>query len=84
MPAIALKTARGEFFCPKNANTMPKPTIDHLKEARSIAHAAGLFISEKSDGFRLFRKTDVRPAYLGKRTSAAALRSFVQRCAGSK
>lgn len=63
---------------------MPKPTIDHLKEARRIAHAAGLFISQKGDGFRLFRKTDVRPAYLGKRSSAVALCTFVKRCAVPK
>lgn len=63
---------------------MPKPTIDHLKEARRIADAAGLFISEKGDEFRLFRKTDVRPAYLGKRTSAAGLCTFVKRCAVTK
>jgi len=63
---------------------MTSQTTDTLKEARRIAHGAGLFFVEKADGFRVFRKTSARPVYLGKRTAPAALRSFVSRCATAK
>lgn len=57
---------------------------DHLKEARRIASAAGLFFVERGSEFRLFRKTVVRPVYLGKRSNPARLCSFIKRCAVTK
>lgn len=61
-----------------------KTSTDYLKEARRIASAAGLFFVEKGSEFRLFRKTPVRPVFLGKRSDAAGLCSFVKRCAACK
>ena len=63
---------------------MKTPTTDHLKEARRIATAAGLFFVEKGSEFRLFRKTPARPVYLGMRSNPAGLCSFIKRCAVSK
>ena len=63
---------------------MPKQPADYLKEARSIANPAGLFFVAKSGEFKLYRKTDTRVVYLGRRASAASLCSLVKRCARSK
>lgn len=63
---------------------MPKPATDYLKEARRIANDAGLFFTCKGEEFTLYRKTPARVVYLGKRSSAANLCSFVKRCAASK
>lgn len=63
---------------------MTKPTIDPLQKARRIAQSAGLFFVEKGSEYRVFRKTGERPVFLGKRTSAQGLCSFVSRCAAAK
>ncbi len=63
---------------------MPKQPADYLTEARQIARAAGLFFTEKADGFNLYRKTEARVVYLGHRTQASSLCTLVKRCAGSK
>lgn len=63
---------------------MPKTTDDYLKEARRIARPAGLFFTDRSGKFRLFRKTQARAVFLGTRTSAAGLCSLVKRCAVAK
>lgn len=60
---------------------MPKQPADYLKEARQAANAAGLFFTEKADGFILYRRTDTRAVRLGRRADAAALCSLVKRCA---
>lgn len=52
-----------------------------LLEARRMARAAGCFISEKNGAWRVFRKTAMRPVYLGFRSTPAALRDFVRRLA---
>lgn len=54
------------------------------KEARQIAADYGMFVVDKGGRFLVYRKTSVRPVYLGQRSDAAGLRSFVCRCAGIK
>ncbi|UCV02327.1 hypothetical protein [Dechloromonas denitrificans] len=54
------------------------------KEAVIIAVEHGMFVVTKGGRHTLFRKTDVRPVWLGSRVDAAALRSLVCRCAGVK
>lgn len=63
---------------------MPKQPADYLKEARQAARAAGLFFTEKADGFILYRKTPARVVRLGRRANAAGLCSLVKRCAVTK
>lgn len=63
---------------------MTKATTEYLKEARAAASAAGLFFTTRGSDFHLFRKTDTRPVFLGKRGDAAGLCSLVKRCAGAK
>lgn len=63
---------------------MPKQATDYLKEARRIAAGAGLFFTTRGEEFTLYRKTPARVVYLGKRSSAANLCSFVKRCASAK
>lgn len=52
-----------------------------LKEARRNATAHGMFVVDKAGAYVLYRKTAVRLVYLGQRSTPAALRSFVSRCA---
>lgn len=63
---------------------MPKQATDYLKEARKIARDSNLYFVEIGTEFKLYRKTPARPVYLGKRSSAANLCSFVKRCASAK
>lgn len=63
---------------------MPKTTDDTLKEARRIAREAGLFFTDHNGEFKLYRKTQARAVYIGKRSSADGLFSFVKRCATAK
>lgn len=58
-----------------------KNTTDYLMEARRIARTAGLFVVEKGAEYRVYRKTAGRAVLLGRRSDAAALCSFVKRCA---
>lgn len=55
-----------------------------FREARQIAADHNMFVVDKGDHYQLYRKTPVRPVYLGKRSDAAAFRSFVSRCANFK
>ena len=55
-----------------------------FKEARQIAVDHNMFVVDKGNHYLLYRKTPTRPVYLGKRSDAAALRSFVCRCANFK
>lgn len=48
-----------------------------FKEAQQIARDHGLFVVEKAGKYLLYRKTPVKPVYLGARCSAETLRSFV-------
>lgn len=63
---------------------MSKTTDDTLKEARRIARDAGLFFTDRSGEFKLYRKTQSRAIYLGSRTSASGICSLVKRCAVAK
>lgn len=63
---------------------MTTPTTHCLIEARRIARAAGLYFVEKGSEFRVYRKTLARPVFLGKRSNAAGLCSFIKRCAAVK
>lgn len=63
---------------------MPKQPADYLKEARQAARNAGLFFTEKADGFNLYRKTEARVVYLGHRANASGLCTLVKRCAVAK
>lgn len=54
-----------------------------FREAQQIASDHGMFVVDKGDRFLLYRKAD-RPIYLGMRTSASTLRSFVTRCAKAR
>lgn len=59
--------------------------LQQFKEAKQIAADHGLFLLEKtgagSTTYLVYRKTPGKNVYLGKRTSAAALRAFVCKCA---
>ena len=55
-----------------------------LQDARKIASQHGLFAIDKGGDHLLFRKTEMRPVFLGKRSDAAAFHRFVARCAKSK
>ena len=48
-----------------------------FKEAKQIAKDHGLFVVEKAGRFLLYRANPQRPIYLGSRSSAQTLRSFV-------
>lgn len=50
-----------------------------LIESRRIARLGGCMVCEKNGEFRVYRKTPVRPVYLGSRTSQETLRRFVMR-----
>lgn len=52
-----------------------------FKEARQIATDHGMFVVDKGGRFLLYRKTPARAVFLGMRSDATALRSFVCRCA---
>ena len=54
------------------------------KEARQIAADYGMYIVDKGGRYTVYRKTPSRPVYLGQRSDAASLRTFVCRCAGVK
>ena len=58
--------------------------VEQLEEARMIARTHNMFVVSKGERFSLFRRTSVRPVFLGERSSAAELRSLVSRCARSK
>lgn len=55
-----------------------------FKEARQIASDHNMFVVDKGDQFLLYRKTPTRPAFLGKRSSAQAIRNLVCACANFK
>jgi hypothetical protein len=48
-----------------------------LKEAKQIAQDHGCFVVEKGKEYQLYRRLATRNAYIGKRSTPAALRSFV-------
>lgn len=59
---------------------MPRHTPQQqFKEAKQIAIDHGCFVVEKGGRYLVYRKTKVRPVYLGARTSAESLRAFVCR-----
>ena len=57
--------------------------INYLQEARRIANAANLIVSGSEPEYRVYRKTALKPVFLGKRATPVALWSFVKRCAAS-
>lgn len=54
-----------------------------FKQAQIIAREHNMFVVDKGDLFLLYRKAD-RPVFLGKRSTPAALRTLVTRCAATK
>jgi hypothetical protein len=58
--------------------------LQQYKEARQIAADYGMFVVDKGGRYVLYRKTPVRPVWLGSRANAAGLRSLVCRCARIK
>lgn len=50
-----------------------------LKEAKRIAADHGCIVSEKGGKYLVYRKTPMRPVYLGSRGTPEALRAFVCR-----
>ncbi len=64
---------------------MTATPFDTVAQARAIAAPAGLRITDKADAgrriFRVFRLAGPRAIYLGRRTSAAGLLTFIQRLA---
>jgi len=51
--------------------------IQQLKEARQIALDHGCFVCEKGGKYLVYRKTPMRPVYLGSRGTPETLRRFV-------
>lgn len=47
------------------------------KEACQIARDHGCFVIERGGFYMVYRRTPERPVYLGKRSTAPALRRFV-------
>lgn len=57
---------------------MPRHTPQkQFKEAKQIASDHGCFVVEKGGRYLVYRRTPMRPVYLGARSSASALRSFI-------
>lgn len=56
--------------------------LQQFKEAQQLAKDHGMFVVDKGDRFLVYRRTPVRNMFLGKRSTAAALRLFVAQCAG--
>ena len=52
-----------------------------FKEAQVIASEHNMFVVDKGDTFLLYRKA-TKPVFIGKRSSASALRSLVCTAAG--
>lgn len=48
-----------------------------FKEAKQIAADHGLYVVEKAGKYLLYRRNPQKPIYLGARSSAQSLRSFV-------
>ena len=48
-----------------------------IKEAKKIARDHGCVVSERAGKFLVYRKTAMRPVFLGYRTTPEALRAFV-------
>lgn len=55
-----------------------------FREARQIAADHNMFVVDKGNHYLLYRKAPDKNVYLGKRSDAAAFRSFVCRCANFK
>lgn len=62
----------------------PQSDAELLAAARSLAKPYGLFITEKSGKFHVFRKTAPRPTHLGFRHSPADLLHWVERLVRAK
>lgn len=58
--------------------------LQQYKEARQIAADNNMIVSEKGGRYSLYRKTSMRPVWLGSRTDIGEFRRFVERCAGRK
>lgn len=54
---------------------------DLLKQAEQLARTHNMFFTRKGEEFALYRRTPTRPVFLGKRSTPAALRQLVSRCA---
>lgn len=59
----------------------PTPPAEQLKEAEQLARSHNMFFTRKGEEFTLYRRTPSRPVFLGKRSTPAALRQLVSRCA---
>lgn len=55
-----------------------------FRQAQIIATENGMFVVDKGDRFLLYRKSPMRPVFLGKTSSPDTLRSLVTRCATTK
>lgn len=62
---------------------MSQQTDPHIRQARKIAADHGMYVTDKGDHYRLFRKAE-RPIYLGMRANPSAMLTLVKRCATSK
>jgi hypothetical protein len=51
--------------------------VQMFKEAVAIAQEHGLFIVEKNGEFRLFRRMEPKPVFIGKRGTTDGLRRLV-------
>lgn len=58
--------------------------LQQFKEARQIAAENNMFISEKGGTYSLYRKTPVRPVWLGSRKDVGEFRRLVERCVGNR
>lgn len=58
-------------------------TAPNLADIRRTARLAGCVIADRDTRYLVFRITQVRPVFLGARSSLAALRDFMRRIAKS-
>jgi len=54
-----------------------KSPIEKLREANEIAQAHGCFIVKRAAMYLVFRKTTIKPTYVGARATPETLRAFV-------